>query len=130
MYFDTTPAVVIRPIELLPSLVNHKAPSAPTAMPSGVDIEELAKLLTTPAFVIRPMVLLPLFVNQRAPSGPLTMPMGELMWALDLYVVIEPAVVMRPMVLVPRSVNHNAPSGPTVISLALSSSNKFPEPSE
>ena len=33
--FDTTPAVVIRPIELLPEFVNHGAPSGPTVMEFG-----------------------------------------------------------------------------------------------
>ncbi len=38
----TTPEVVIRPMELLPSLVNHKAPSGPSTMPWGVLIEAAA----------------------------------------------------------------------------------------
>ena len=30
-----TPAVVMRPMESLPELVNHKAPSGPAVIPSG-----------------------------------------------------------------------------------------------
>ena len=54
---EATPAVVIRPIELFPSSVNHRAPSGPTVMTSGA----LApmKSVTTPAGVIRPIESLP-----------------------------------------------------------------------
>ena len=34
----TTPAVVMRPIVLLPALVNHRAPSGPLVIPAGASI--------------------------------------------------------------------------------------------
>ena len=34
----TAPAIVIRPIELLPRLVNQRAPSGPAAIPSGSEM--------------------------------------------------------------------------------------------
>jgi hypothetical protein len=34
----TTPAVVIRPMELLPLLVNHSAPSGPAVIPTGLEM--------------------------------------------------------------------------------------------
>ena len=41
-----TPAVLIRPIELL--LVNHRAPSGPAAIPSGTEMGGSVKLLHHP----------------------------------------------------------------------------------
>lgn len=44
--FETTPALVIRPIELVPSFVNHSAPSGPTAICCGVLIPVPVKKVT------------------------------------------------------------------------------------
>ena len=68
------PPVVIRPIELLPKLVNHRAPSDPDVMPIG-EMLGSEKLETFPAVVIRPIESKAL-VNQSAPSGPAVMPHG------------------------------------------------------
>ena len=57
--FDTTPAVVIRPIERLPALANHNAPSGPTVMFVGYEMLGSVKFFTTPLVVIRPMDPLP-----------------------------------------------------------------------
>src|SRR5258706_15349684 len=60
-------AVVIRPIELSPS-VNHIALWGPAVMPFGPLMPGPTKLETAPSVVIRPIELK--FVNHRAPSGP------------------------------------------------------------
>ena len=76
---STTPAVVIRPIEsLLSQLENHRAPSDPAAIPSGLLMLVLVKLLTTPALVIRPIELPTELVNQMAPSGPDAMAVSQI----------------------------------------------------
>ena len=79
----TTPAVVIRPIELLPKFVNHKASSGRTVICPGAWIPGPVKNEITPAVVMRPMAMPnpwdPAFVNDGAPSGPATMSKGPLM---------------------------------------------------
>ena len=67
---DTTPDGVIRPMVLLPTLVNHRFPSGPAVMLSGWLMPGSVKLETTPPGVMRPMVLLNWLVNHRFPSGP------------------------------------------------------------
>ena len=51
----TFPRVVMRPIELLPELVNHKAPSGPDVIPVGPSIPVPRKLVSFPLTVIRPI---------------------------------------------------------------------------
>ena len=53
------PPGVIRPIELLPRLVNHRFPSGPATIPSGRLMPAPVKLATTPVGVIRPIDWLP-----------------------------------------------------------------------
>src|SRR5215470_11580497 len=82
---DTFPKVVIRPIVLL-LLVNHSAPSRPTARPMGPTMSGPVKVVTTPAVVIRPMDepvnprpdkdWVPSLVNHIAPSGPTVIVLG------------------------------------------------------
>ncbi len=72
----TVPSVVIRPIESLPLLVNHNAPSGPTVMSYGVEMPVPVNLVTCPSVVIRPIESLLALVNHSAPSGPATMPVG------------------------------------------------------
>ena len=62
--------MVIRPIELLPWLVNHSAPSGPAVMSCGLSMLGSVKFVMVPVVVIRPIELLPEFVNHNAPSGP------------------------------------------------------------
>ena len=70
--------MVIRPIELLPSLVNHNAPSGPAVIPGLADAGA-GVVGHPPAVVIRPIELLPWLVNHSAPSGPAVIPAGFLM---------------------------------------------------
>jgi len=46
--------VVIRPIELLPELVNHSAPSRPAVIPTGAAMPGPVLPVTFPVGVIRP----------------------------------------------------------------------------
>ncbi len=82
----TTPAGVIRPIELLYSLVNHRFPSGPAVTPNGWEMVASLKCVTTPAGVIRPIVLFPALVNHRFPSGPAAIPFGSEMSATARFV--------------------------------------------
>src|SRR6266567_3932249 len=92
--------VVIRPTELLPGLVNHRAPSGPAAIPTGPLMPVPVWFVTVPAVVIRPIEPLPWLVNHRAPSDPAAIPNGTLM-PVPVYLVTVPAVVIRPIVLFP-----------------------------
>jgi hypothetical protein len=74
----TLPLGVIRPIVLLPSFVNHSAPSTPFAIPSGLSMPRAAYVVTSPCVVMHPIVLLSKFVNHRAPSGPVVISNGPL----------------------------------------------------
>src|SRR5262249_13998859 len=74
----TVPAVVICPMLLLKTSVNHSAPSGPAAMERGW----LAALVTlnsviVPLVEIRPICPLTNSANQSAQSGPATMPIGR-----------------------------------------------------
>ena len=53
----TNARVVIRPMELLPESVNHKAPSGPAVIPNGSSMPMPVKLVTIPAVLIRPIEL-------------------------------------------------------------------------
>src|SRR6266550_3212246 len=66
--------VVIRPIRLINS-VNHRLPSGPAVMASGVAPAVMPALnsVTTPSGVIRPIRLPLCSVNHRLPSGPAVM---------------------------------------------------------
>ena len=58
VYFETTPAVVMRPIEALYWFVNHSAPrSGPATMPLGCEMLGSVKFDTVPAVVMRPIEL-------------------------------------------------------------------------
>ena len=52
---DTTPAGVIRPIELLTRFVNHRFPSGPAVIAPTSSIFGSVKLVNPPAVVIRPI---------------------------------------------------------------------------
>src|SRR5689334_22395706 len=99
------------PIESVPLLVNHNAPSDPAAMSSGAEIVGSAKFVIAPPVVMRPIEALFLLVNQSAPSGPTVMPTG-LTTVGSAKLVTTPPVVMRPIESMPSLVNHSAPSGP------------------
>ena len=68
------PAGVIRPMALVvPASVNHRFPSGPAAMPSGMlpGFRPLENSVIAPAGVMRPMALVvPWSANHRFPSGP------------------------------------------------------------
>ena len=53
----TLPRVVMRPIELFPELVNHKAPSGPAVIPVGPSIPVPVKMAAFPLTVMRPIEL-------------------------------------------------------------------------
>jgi len=73
----TTPAVVIRPILLVPNSVNQRAPSGPEQIPAGElpDVGPLNSLIPPPV-VIRPIWLTACLVIQSAPCAPVVMPKG------------------------------------------------------
>ena len=70
----TFPAVVIRPIVLLPKLVNHSAPSGPAVISAGNRISGPEWLVIYPVVVMRPIEAT--LVNHSAPSGPTVRPDG------------------------------------------------------
>ena len=78
----TVPVVVMRPIELLPGLANHRAPSGPAVIPFQLSPPLMLAsmwLVTAPPVVMRPIEPFWRLVNQRAPSAPGAMPSGLLM---------------------------------------------------
>src|SRR5712691_6449063 len=92
----TTPVVVMRPIELLPLLVNHNAPSGPAVIPCGDEMVGSVKMVTVPAVVMRPIELragaeMLQLVNHNAPSGPAVIPNGSEMPG-SVYVDTTPPV--------------------------------------
>ena len=107
-----TVSAVIRPIELLISLVNHNAPSGPVTIVSGCAMPVASYMVAVPPTVIRPTEFP--FVNHKAPSGPAVIPVGPTMLG-PVYLVTTPAVVIRPIEREDSLVNHRAPSGPVVI---------------
>src|SRR5262245_30358813 len=112
----TTPAVVIRPIRLLPVSVNQRLPSGPRVIPTGLllGVMPAENSVITPAGVIRPIQLLPFSVNQRLPSGPAVISAGALRNGSANWVT-TPAGVIRPNRSARVSVNQRLPSGPRVI---------------
>src|SRR4051794_39207191 len=113
----TTPAGVIRPIDAGgPPLVNHRLPSGPVVMASGLAMPVPTKYDTTPAGVIRPIEFESLLVNQMLPSGPAVMPPGVLIDG-SVNGVTTPAGVIRRITFVEGnscwpSVNQRLPSAP------------------
>ena len=73
------PAVVMRPMELLPELVNHSAPSGPAVIPIGPSMLGSLKWVETPFVVIRPIELVASLVNQSASSEPVVVCTGTSM---------------------------------------------------
>src|SRR5262249_401814 len=73
-----TPAVVMRPIWLLPFSMNHSAPSGPVVMREGAlpAVGIVNSTVNTPAALIRPILLTAGSVNHIAPSGPVVIPSG------------------------------------------------------
>src|SRR5580704_7744005 len=96
----------MRPIELLPLLVNHKAPSGPVVIPSGKlmlgslkvvstpDVERRSMAPARPIGLPRPPVPPKRLVNQRAPSGPEVTSEADKTLGSVLS-LIAPEVVMR-----------------------------------
>src|SRR5215472_2081866 len=117
VYQVTVPPVEIRPIELLPSLVNHSAPSGPLVMASGSSIPGLVKMVTFPAVVIRPIAPpLPRYsssVNHNAPSGPAVMFCGRCGPDTGKASTL-PVAVIWPIDRVCLLTNHTDPAGPAV----------------
>jgi hypothetical protein len=74
------PSGLIRPI-LLPCVsVNHKFPSGPAAIPTGLlDAVRMGNSVIVPEGVIRPMLFAPdaLWVNHMFPSGPAAIEAGN-----------------------------------------------------
>ena len=69
-----TPPVVMRPSFDLKVSLNHIAPSAPLAIPTGpLPAVGVGYSVITPPMVIRPILSAPCSVNHMAPSGPATM---------------------------------------------------------
>src|SRR5579862_429025 len=112
------PTGVIRPTPMLS--VNHRLPSGPAVMPSGVAPPARPYSVTVPDVVILPIRPLAMHsVNHMLPSGPAAMPAGWLPMLTPVeYSVIVPAVVILPIappVVGPNSVNHRLPSGPAAM---------------
>ena len=63
--FETVPSVWMRPMELLPRLVNHRSrfPAGPAVICHGLLIPAPVKLEMTPLVVIRPMLPWAAFVG-------------------------------------------------------------------
>ena len=99
----STPSVVMRPILLPLSSVNHSAPSGPAVMPYGMlSAPGSAYSVISPAVVIRP-ILLPLdSVNHSAPSGPAVRSARNASGVGSGYSVSWPSWVSRPIAL-PRN---------------------------
>src|SRR5947209_309249 len=76
LYSVTAPAVVIRPIDLVPKSVNNRLPSVPAVIRYGNVPEALTgNSVIAPALVARP--ILPIdSVNHSLPSGPAAIPWG------------------------------------------------------
>ena len=74
--FDTTPDVVMRPMELLAAFVNQRAPSGPRVIDSGRSTPAPVNMETTPDVVNCPIEFAFVLVNHSAPSGPETIPRG------------------------------------------------------
>ena len=100
---------MIRPIELLTTLANQRAPSGPATIPSGLTMLGSVKVETTPSVVIRPIELFPSLVNHSAPSGPtvmasgafapaksVTTPVGVICADRIVAFVDEPEIAVRP----------------------------------
>jgi hypothetical protein len=90
------PAVVRRPIRLLPNSVNQRLPSGPVVISKGL-VPTLATSVMTPAGVMRP-ILLAFSPNQRFPSGPAVMRLRlNWLWVMPAEnSVTTPAGVIRP----------------------------------
>ena len=86
----------IRPMVLLPALVNHSAPSGPAVMSEGKLIVGSEKLVTPPDVVILPIDPVNSFTNHSAPSDPAAMLVGPLMLGA-VNVEMTPAGVILPM---------------------------------
>src|SRR4051812_15322378 len=90
---------------------NHRAPSGPVTMSSGLPLPPpTGYMVMFPEVVIRPTCGgLDGMVNHNAPSGPVVMPHkpDEGKPGME-YSVITPAVVMRPILPKLPSVNHRA----------------------
>src|SRR5947207_1682092 len=106
-----TPLVVMRPIWLAPSSVNHRAPSGPAQMlvttawgvGSGYSVK-------APDVVIRPsggsrLAVVVASTIQKAPSGPRVKERGVTLAGRGNSVML-PLVVMRPILLAVGSVNQ------------------------
>ena len=77
LYWAITPAVVMRPILLPKSSVNHRLLSGPLVMPAGYEVAVgTVYSVAAPAGVMRPILLPPSSVNHSAPSGPIVISKG------------------------------------------------------
>src|SRR3954471_7739064 len=100
-----TPAGVIRSMRALPDASfsgNHRLPSEPTAMPSGLHVVEShvvgeANSVIAPAGVTRPTAFSPGSVNHTLPSGPaVTFTMTLFAPSPDENSDIDPSALTRP----------------------------------
>jgi hypothetical protein len=99
------PLVVIRPILLPPTSVNHRAPSGPEAISCGTLLAVgIANAVMAPDVVMLAILLPPISVNHRLPSGPAMMPPG---FPDALNSVMTPAVVISPILFPLTSVNQS-----------------------
>src|SRR5437867_12110894 len=95
-YSVTVPDVVILPIRLPLSSVNHRLPSGPAVMPWGslLAVIPAEYSVTVPPVVIVP-ILSPTSVNHRLPSGPDVMKAGVDVTPAE-YSVTVPVVPVAP----------------------------------
>src|SRR5690348_11080797 len=103
----------MRPIADGPASVNHRLPSGPGAIASGVPPTPSENSVISPLGLIRPIAP-PSSANHTFPSGPVAIPSGKFWLTTSPVVnsVICPVGVIRPIAGLVKSVNHKLPSGP------------------
>src|SRR5450631_814036 len=104
----TTPAVVMRPILLVPSSANHSAPCGPAVMPMGKLLSGSMNSVKVPVVVIRPICMRSFSVNHSAPSGPAVMPVGELLvvGTVNSVMVCAAALADQPSAMIAAASRH------------------------
>src|SRR6516162_2605091 len=115
-YSVRSPSVVIRPILLPNSSVNHSAPSGPATIRLGDAPGAREYSVNAPPRVIRPTFEADRSTNHSAPSGPSARPSGVAAGVgTGNWVTWLVAGSSRAMALVPCSVMYRLPSGAATI---------------
>src|SRR5215469_5108229 len=115
-YSVRSPAVVIRPILLPNSSVNHSAPSGPATIRLGNAPRASGYSVNAPSRVIRPTFEADRSTNHSAPSGPSAKPSGVAAGVgTGNWVTCPVAGSSRAIALAPCSVMYRLPSGAATI---------------